>query len=357
MTNVRFSVLIPVYNVELYLRECLDSVINQTFKNFEVILINDGSTDSSLGICEEYRDKDARIKLIDKQNEGLLITRRKGISLACGQYCIFLDSDDYLDTRTLELLDYQILKGNFDMIIFNLILFNNETKVKKNREVPFIKNEIFRTKKEKKQLYETLLYTDSLNNLVSKCIDTKVLKSDKTDYFTNYYNSYGEDIIQTMDPVDKCKNILFLNENLYYYRQSDASMTKNISMTNLENQFKRYNPNVYFIRKEYAQKWGFTNNSYLYRLQKQQVINLCYLYRTVLCKCTTYKLKCEWISYDWKSVLPKEVMDSFNKNNLKMSFMNSFYAKAIFEKKYFVLFLFDFITIQLRRFRKRSKNG
>ena len=93
----KVSVIIPVYNVEKYLRECLDSVVNQTLKDIQIILIDDGSTDSSLGICKEYAQKDNRIKIIEQKNQGAGAARNRGMSEAKGDYLYFLDSDDFLE--------------------------------------------------------------------------------------------------------------------------------------------------------------------------------------------------------------------------------------------------------------------
>ena len=92
---VTLSVIVPVYNTEKYLRECLDSVINQTLKDIEIICINDGSTDRSLDILKEYALKDNRIKIIDKKNEGVAAARNDGIRIANGEFVCFMDSDDY----------------------------------------------------------------------------------------------------------------------------------------------------------------------------------------------------------------------------------------------------------------------
>ena len=98
------SVIIPVYNVEIYLRECVDSVINQTYKNLEIILVNDGSTDSSGRICDEYAGLDNRVKVIHRQNGGPSKTRNAGLKKATGKYIYFLDSDDYIENDTFAIL-------------------------------------------------------------------------------------------------------------------------------------------------------------------------------------------------------------------------------------------------------------
>ena len=119
MTNI--SIIIPVYNAEKYLHKCLDSIINQTLSDIEIICINDGSTDTSFSILEEYAQKDNRIKIINRLNKGVSFTRNEGIRLSKGEYISFIDSDDYLeDNLFYEKLynvaiseDAEIVKGNY----------------------------------------------------------------------------------------------------------------------------------------------------------------------------------------------------------------------------------------------------
>ena len=98
------SVVIPVYNVETTLRKCVDSVLAQTYDNTEVILVNDGSTDRSEDICRSYEQIDPRVKVISKENGGLSSARNAGIDKSCGEYIFFIDSDDWIDSDTLEVL-------------------------------------------------------------------------------------------------------------------------------------------------------------------------------------------------------------------------------------------------------------
>lgn len=106
-----FSIVIPVYNTFEYLDRCLDTVINQSYKNIEIVIINDGSSDDSLKKCLRYSEKDSRIVVINQENMGLSATRNKGIDVAKGKYIIFLDSDDYIDYKTCEIF-LDILKSN-----------------------------------------------------------------------------------------------------------------------------------------------------------------------------------------------------------------------------------------------------
>ena len=101
---VTLSVIVPVYNTEKYLRECLDSIINQTFRDIEIICVNDGSTDKSLEILKEYALKDNRIKVITQGNKGQSVARNIGLNNASGKYITFIDSDDYLDFNTYKIV-------------------------------------------------------------------------------------------------------------------------------------------------------------------------------------------------------------------------------------------------------------
>lgn len=120
----KVSVIVPVYNVNMYLRRCLDSILNQTFSDFELILVDDGSTDNSLEICEEYSKADKRIRVYSKVNEGVSVARNFGVSKAEGDYIIFIDSDDFVSDQFLERLysacvdnNAQISLVNFDGIV------------------------------------------------------------------------------------------------------------------------------------------------------------------------------------------------------------------------------------------------
>ena len=117
------SVIIPVYNVETYLRECVDSVLNQTYQNFEIILVDDGSTDSSGKICDEYVEKDERITVIHQKNGGLSVARNTGLSEVNGDYVYFLDSDDYITRGAFETLLVIAEKDNSDIVFFDAVSF------------------------------------------------------------------------------------------------------------------------------------------------------------------------------------------------------------------------------------------
>ena len=124
---VKVSVIIPVYNVEKYLKKCLDSIFNQTLKDIEVICIDDGSNDSSLEILNEYQIKDKRLKVISQKNEGAAVSRNKGMDLAKGEYISFVDSDDWLELNALEKLYDNAKSNDSDLVLFNSIEIHQDS--------------------------------------------------------------------------------------------------------------------------------------------------------------------------------------------------------------------------------------
>lgn len=121
------SVIIPVYNVEPYLRKCLDSIAAQTYANLEIICINDGSKDASLSICREYEAKDSRFRVIDQENKGLAAVRNRGIREAACEYLAFIDSDDYIDTDFIEKLYQGLISHDADICVSNVQYENTKT--------------------------------------------------------------------------------------------------------------------------------------------------------------------------------------------------------------------------------------
>lgn len=123
------SVVIPVYNVEQYLKECIDSVLCQTYKNFEVILVDDGSTDNSPQICDEYVNKDGRIRVIHRKNGGVSVARNTGLDEAKGEYVYFLDSDDYIVDETFEKLINCAKENKANLVFFEAKTINENNQV------------------------------------------------------------------------------------------------------------------------------------------------------------------------------------------------------------------------------------
>ena len=196
--NTKISVLIPVYNVEKYLSDCLNSVINQTMQDIEIICVNDGSTDHSLEILEEYASKDPRIKIISQENKGLLLARKVGVHHAIGEYSLFLDADDWFELNACEKLYDVVKKYDVEILHYQYIIeyINEEYKnqvadrYNKNYNTNFIKYK----KVSAMEAFSYILHHPYGFNLCGKLIKTTLLKevyaSSKDVYMLNGEDDY-----------------------------------------------------------------------------------------------------------------------------------------------------------------------
>lgn len=216
-----FSVLIPLYNTEEYIEECLDSVLDQNENDFEVVVVDDGSNDRSREIVDTYIKRNSRIRLIHQENKGLFHARCVAIQEALGEYIVFLDADDKLEIDALSRLSKEFKNNNLDMIIFKLSrYYNAETK----KEMPkvFNHNTIFE-ENSKNELYKKILLGSTLNNMVTKAIKRSCFNVIELLDFPRI--TMGEDLVHTLRPLTNAKRIKYINETLYIYRIHESSMS------------------------------------------------------------------------------------------------------------------------------------
>lgn len=213
--NPTVSIIIPVYNVEKYLRATMNSVLNQRFSDFEVIAINDGSKDGSLVILQEYAQKDARIHIIDKENTGVSDTRNKGIEAAQGSYLCFVDADDLLSPYYLEKMVTIAQKEDADMVVCNYKPFHKAEGCF-GKEVDTLE---YREVKSSKELLQTGLMTSSC----TKLIKAELIKR----YSVNFKRgmSFGEDLFFSWKAYEISNRVFITDEALYGYRMSENSAT------------------------------------------------------------------------------------------------------------------------------------
>lgn len=219
------SVIVPIYNVEQYLNECLTSIINQTYKNLEILLINDGSTDHSLNICNKYKMLDDRVKVIDKENSGVSDTRNIGVENANGKYILFIDSDDFIDTNMINIM-YNTLKENeVDVVRCSCnIVKDNKILSTENNPVDICNKKIL-----KKEFSTILKSIFSINGNKVNCYTPLLLmKKDVVPMF-NVNVKYMEDNLFYMSLLEKANSFYFINATLYNYRFNDNSASKNIT--------------------------------------------------------------------------------------------------------------------------------
>lgn len=215
------SVIIPVYKCEKYLVQCIESVLNQTFQDFELILVDDGSPDFSPQICDEYAKKDNRIQVIHKENGGVSSARNEGIKVSRGEYITFIDSDDYVDAEMFEVLYRKIKFNEGDLIISGLRYIFEETKKKKEYSLPdekFLMQEI-------DSFYKEIKNGFGFSAIYAKLYKTEIIRDNQILYAEDF--SILEDGSFVLEYLQYCSSCILANEVFYNYRQaSEMSLMK-----------------------------------------------------------------------------------------------------------------------------------
>ncbi len=216
---MRFGIVVPVYNAEKYLKKCLDSIYGQDFKDYEVLLIDDGSTDNSAAICDEYARRYPNTQVVHKTNRGLISARREGYKLASAEYILNCDADDLIENNTLSFLNDIIVKAKPDVIIYNAFACFED------RKEPFFEH-IFDNGfiEDKTELFNKLLLTYQINSLCMKTYKRDIIDLE-CDYSEFYDCNYGEDLLQTVPLLIKANRIYYTDTSLYDYRMNSGMTT------------------------------------------------------------------------------------------------------------------------------------
>ncbi|UPA31238.1 glycosyltransferase [Terrisporobacter glycolicus] len=231
INNPKVSIVIPVYNTEKYIEQCVNSIINQSYKNIEILLINDGSTDKSDIIIENYRIVDTRIKIINQNNQGAAKARNVGIQNSTGQYIIFIDSDDYWDdTNCIEKMIKNMIESGADILNFGYKKYFEKEKLIKCYRYNYNRMLIdFDSKK------NTLFYFAKHNLLLSSPCNKIIKKNliiDNNLYFREGITS--EDIDWNARLIIFAEKFDVIDENIYVYRQRSDSVSHSLSNKDIE---------------------------------------------------------------------------------------------------------------------------
>ena len=211
------SVIVPIYGVEKYLERCIKSIVSQDYKNLEIILVDDGSTDQCPYICDQWKQKDERIKVIHKKNGGLSDARNKGIEVCTGKYISFVDSDDYVDPLFISLLYQAIEKTNADIAECETEYVDEEGKCIKVRSAPSVKN---------------MNHMDALRHLIREdgiyqTVWNKLYKRELVENSFFEQGKYNEDEYWTYRVFDQITKLTVVEEPLYKYVQRNTSIMGN----------------------------------------------------------------------------------------------------------------------------------
>lgn len=232
MNNPLVSIIIPAYNVEKYIAYCLDSILQQTYNNIEIIIVNDGSTDHTLGVAQKYQKRDTRITLIDQQNSGVSASRNIALKCAKGDYVLFVDADDWLDMNTVQVCIEQVEAEQADVCMFAYQSeFPNRSDIRRlypesrtftDNDCKDLQRRIIGPINEELCMPQRL---DSYGTIWAKLYRRELLK----DLFFEDLNKVGsaEDTLFNSFVFLRVKKAIYINQPFYHYRRNnDASVTK-----------------------------------------------------------------------------------------------------------------------------------
>lgn len=247
MSNPMISIIVPIYRVEKYLKKCVDSILVQTYKNFELILVDDGSPDNCPAICDEYAKQDDRVVVVHKKNGGLSDARNAGLDIAKGEYIGFVDSDDYISPIMYETLMNRIISDQSDLAMCKyMCIYDSGEIIKKEKSDKTISKKCYSPKEFILELFmpHGVDYVVAWSKLYKKEIFNKLR-------FPIGKQHEDEFIIHSV--VAQCKKISCVEDELYYYRQREGSiMTENFNVKRLD-----YGDALierYFFAKKYKYK-------------------------------------------------------------------------------------------------------
>lgn len=278
---MKISIIIPVYNVSKYINKCLDSIINQTYTNLEILIIDDGSTDNSLDICNSYAKKDHRIKVIHQKNSGVSKARNIGLSFITGDYVMFIDADDWLELDACFLLIKEIISKKKDIIIYNFYkeYLNNTIKNDNYNEKIKTKNDIYKLQatilSSSMNLFDTSI--KGMGFTWNKIIKVEFIRKNNIKFLLERKKAVFEDVLFYYQLLENTNKVGFYNKYLYHYRILNTSATRGYN-----NQIMEINNEIFNTISLYQKK--HKNDLYYYDSFYVRIINnLCFSFNIYLC--------------------------------------------------------------------------
>ena len=242
----KVSVIVPVYNCENYLERCMNSLINQSLEDIEIIAVNDGSTDGSLDILTRYQQLDNRIKIIDKENTGVSDSRNKGIEASAGKYIAFVDSDDWIELNMLEDMYIKAEDTNSEVVICSYMReFGNHSKIK----IMNLDEDIIYEGDRLKELHRRIIgplneefkepeSLDSLGSSCTKLYRSNIIKINKIKFVDLKEIGTAEDTLFNFELFNYIEKVVFINKPYYHYWKQNSKSVTSAYNKNLTNQWK-----------------------------------------------------------------------------------------------------------------------
>lgn len=259
MLKPTFSIIIPVYNAQNTISRSIESVLLQEMQDFELILVNDGSSDNSLQICKKYAKDNPKIRVIDKKNGGVSSARNEGINNSNGEYVVFLDSDDTISPKLLKLF-YKVIEEQYtDLVFCNFAIVTNAQSIPNKVDVEEVSS-----KKDISSQFEKLYNANLLNCCWGKCYKRKLIN-----YKFDSKLQLGEDFLFVLSYLENAKTVYYINQELYnYYVLSENTLSFAGGIKRLENLYAVYDESTNVLRKI------FPVDSYRYAIERKFCINI-----------------------------------------------------------------------------------
>ena len=214
------SIVVPVYNAEDYLNRCIESIINQSYNNIEIILVDDGSTDESCNICYKYKNIDKRIRVIQISNSGSYSARKVGFKKSKGDYLCFVDSDDWIDIDFIKKMVEIAKEYNCDIVKAGIIRDFQNNRKSQIKKIPYKEDILILKDDYNKNLYPKLIKSNFFNSMCCELIRKEII-----DFNDNKKIRMGEDLKFNLNIISKSKKIYILKEYLYHYVYNQSSIT------------------------------------------------------------------------------------------------------------------------------------
>ena len=305
-----FSIIVPVFNAENHLSAGVASVMRQTYPDFELILVDDGSTDGTAALCDDLASKNPQIRVIHQQNSRQLLSRINGVGAARGDYCLFLDADDVLEPDCLRTLEEKIRRyNNPDMLIYSFY-YESEDGTRKEAPPLFPTERLFGSE-DKTDLCERFFSGTALNNVWTKAVRRAVFDRPHPDYAQYASLRCAEDRLQSMVMVSNAETVACLPAHLYSYRLLSGSMTRQFSPGAVD----RFNTCIlYPFELECIRAWGLPPDETVLRLNASYIAQALYVldrfYRNMPDKADRERL----LHISWQSFVPTDCTGQFEKN-------------------------------------------
>lgn len=330
---MKISIVVPVYNCEKYLPECIESVVNQTNGNWELILVNDGSTDKSADICNSYSDKyPEKILAFHKENEGQFLARKFGILKCTGDYIGFLDADDLLDKDYVKILSKNISEfGLPDVLCFGFVQFGNNL----NKEITVTDHTIcFKTSDERKYVYNQIICGQLTGSLCSKAFKKSIITDNIPDEKKVKDKRFAEDAYHAFDVLAKSDSVLYLKNTLYFYRNNEQSFSHGFETRSPDYFNSKY---LYEMIENNLGIMGIDDAESREKLYTHNFNDTVHFMLKYLRASKSLKRKKELIDFDWSSYLLDGTTKLINReNNCRKSYVKVW--NAFSKKKYLTIF-------------------